>query len=291
MVERNGPSLGGGLCNKPSEPLCCVSVNKIFDSVRDKDCLEDLRVYLCDIAQEVVDRATTIRTLAIDVIDTAIHVEPVPFNKGYFQVTIRFYFCITLECCVCGGRTQIIKGLAAFDKKCILFGSEKNVSVFTSDPNNDGFCPCPRELKCEPQSTLPSVVVEVAPPIGLDTRIVERCHCCCNCCMTVDAIPDRVRDNFDGNFIDDVGTNVVLVTLGIFSVVRMERPVQLLIPACHYCIPEKDSTPCESGDPCSVFGKMPFPLSEFFPAAESPAANERGERGCCKDNRENRDNR
>jgi len=41
-----------------------------------------------------------------------------------------------------------------------------------------------------------------------------------------------------------------------------------------------------------VFGKMPFPLSEFFPAAESPAANERGERGgCCKDNRENRDNR
>ena len=78
MVERNGPSLGGVLCNKPSEPLCCVSVNKIFDSVRDKDCLEDLRVYLCDIAQEVVDRATAIRTLAIDVIDTAIHVELFP---------------------------------------------------------------------------------------------------------------------------------------------------------------------------------------------------------------------
>lgn len=88
--------------------------------------------------------------------------------------------------------------------------------------------------------------------------------------MTVDAIPDRVRDNFDGNFIDDVGTNVVLVTLGIFSVVRVERPVQLLIPACHYCIPEKDSTPCESGDPCSVFGNMPFPLSEFFPGSGKP---------------------
>lgn len=199
MVERNGPS-GGGLCNKPSDPLCCVSVNKIFDSVRDKDCLEDLRVYLCDIAQEVIDRATAIRTLAIDVIDTAIHVEPVPFNKGYFQVTIRFYFCITLECCICGGRTQIIKGLAAFDKKCILFGSEKNVSVFTSDPNNDGFCPCPRELKCEPQSTLPSVVVEVAPPIGLDTRIVERCHCCCNYCMTVDAI-DPLTDTLGDDLV------------------------------------------------------------------------------------------
>ena len=46
MVERNGPPLGGGLCNKPSEPLCCISVNRIFDSVRDKDCLEDLRVFL-----------------------------------------------------------------------------------------------------------------------------------------------------------------------------------------------------------------------------------------------------
>ena len=91
MVERNGPS-GGGLCNKPSDPLCCVSVNKIFDSVRDKDCLEDLRVYLCDIAQEVIDRATAIRTLAIDVIDTAIHVQPGALQQGVFPGDHPFLF-------------------------------------------------------------------------------------------------------------------------------------------------------------------------------------------------------
>lgn len=88
--------------------------------------------------------------------------------------------------------------------------------------------------------------------------------------MTVDAIPDRVRDNFDGNFIDDVGTNVVLVTLGIFSVVRVERPVQLLIPACHYCIPEKDSTPCESGDPVQRVRQDALPVERVLPRSGKP---------------------
>ena len=278
MVERNGPPLGGGLCNKPSEPLCCISVNRIFDSVRDKDCLEDLRVFLSAAAQEAADRATAVRTLAVDVIDTAIHVEPVPFNKGYFQVTIRFYFCITLEFCLCGGRTQIVKGLAAFDKKAILFGSEKNVSVYTSDPQDDGFCRVPGELKCEPQSSLPGVVCEVAPPICLDTKIVERCcNRGCNCCLTADSIPENICGNFDGGFVDDAGVHQVLVTLGMFTVIRMERPVQLLIPACHYCIPEKESNPCETCDTCSIFGKMPFPLNEFFPFTDSARNEQRGD--------------
>ena len=158
--------------------------------------------------------------------------------------------------CVCGGRTQIIKGLAAFDKKCILFGSEKNVSVFTSDPNNDGFCPCPRELKCEPQSTLPSVVVEVAPPIGLDTRIVERRHCCCNCCMTVDAIPDRVRDNFDGNFIDDVGTNVVLVTLASSPSFGWSARCSFSSPR-HYCIPGRTARPASRATRAAYSARCP----------------------------------
>lgn len=46
MVERNQPMHSP--CGKPNDPGCCVSVNKIFDSARDKDCLEDLRVHLCD---------------------------------------------------------------------------------------------------------------------------------------------------------------------------------------------------------------------------------------------------
>ncbi|PKM62695.1 MAG: hypothetical protein CVU97_03945 [Firmicutes bacterium HGW-Firmicutes-21] len=281
MVDRSGPL--GGLCGKP-EQLCCVSVNKIFDSTRDKDCLEDVRCFLSDQSQEVIDRASAVRTKNIEVINTNISIDTVPFNRGYFQVTIRYFFCVTLEVCVCNTRILEVQGLCVFDKKVILFGSEKNVSVFTSDPEEDGFCVRPKELKCDSISTLPIVVVEVAAPIALDTKLVERCKPFGHCCINQDAIPDKVRARFEGNLVDGIGANAVFVTIGLFSVIRMERPVQLVLPACNFCLPEKDCKPTETTDPCSIFSKMCFPLSEFFPTSEDPGAQcpPIKDKGCCK---------
>lgn len=274
MMERNNQQNGcsqsplGGLCGKP-EQLCCVSVNKIFDSAKDKDCLEDLRVYLCDRAQEVVDRATAVRCTDVEVIATNISLDTVPFNRGFYQVTVRYFFCVKLECCVCNGRSQIVTGLCAFDKKVVLYGSEKNVSVFQSDPESNGFCVDPCKLKCNETSTLPTVTLEVAAPICLDVKVKERSCCFGHCCLTADTIPERVRCKFDGEFLEGVGSCNVYVSIGLFSVIRMERPVQLVLPACHFCLPEKDSTPAhDSSDPCGVFGKMNFPLCEFFPYAD-----------------------
>ena len=268
MGEKTGSPLGG-FCSKPSEPLCCISVNKIFDSARDKDCLEDLKVYLSDCAQEVIDRATAIRGKNVQVVWTSINIEPVPFNKGYYQVCIRYYFCVTIEACICNGRSQEVKGLCVYDKKIILFGSEKNVSVFMSDPDNNGFCSTPEKICCDTHNELPSVVVEVASPIILDCKVVEKHHHHCNCCICVDSIPETVRNSFDGNFMDGIGTNELIVSIGLFSIIRMERPVQLMIPGTNFCLPDKDSTPAiSSSDPCKVFSKMCFPMSEFFPYAE-----------------------
>ncbi len=284
MVERNGT--GGASGGRP-EQMCCVSVNKVFDSARDKDCLEDIRVHLSDFAQEIVDRATAVRCKNVEVINTSISIETVPFNRGFYQVTVRYYFCVTLECCVGGGRVQEVKGLCAFDKKLILFGSEKNVSVFKSDPDDNSFCQPEGKLRCDTAPTLPTVVVEVADPIALDTKLIERKRPFGNCCICIDAIPDIVRANFDGNFVDGVGVQNVYVTIGMFSVIRMERKVQLVLPTCNFCLPEKDSRPINNDDPCSIFGKMQFPLSEFYPYAEDqiPASrrDQDGNRGCgCK---------
>ncbi len=281
MMERNNQQGGcsssplGGLCGKP-EQLCCVSVNKIFDSAKDKDCLEDLRVHLCDRAQEIVDRASAVRCNNVEVLYTSISLDTVPFNRGFYQVTIRYFFCVTLECCVCNGRSQTVKGLCAFDKKVILYGSEKNVSVFRSDPETDGFCVDPCKLKCNETSTLPTVTLEVAAPICLDVKVKERSCCFGHCCLTVDGIPESVKGRFDGEFVDGIGTSNVYVSIGLFSVIRMERPVQLILPACHFCLPEKDSTPAhDSSDPCSVFGKMNFPLGEFYPYADDQGRKDR----------------
>lgn len=279
MVERNSPL--GGLCGNKHDQLCCVSVDKVFDSARDKDCLEDVRVHLCDAAQEVIDKANAVRTKNVEVINTNINIEPVPFNKGFYQVTIRYYFCVTLEACVCGGRVQEVKGLCAFDKKIILYGSEKNVSVFTSDPENNSFCFDERNLRCDSEPTLPTVVVEVANPICLDSKVVERCKKFGNCCMCIESIPEKIRSYFDGDFVDEVGVNNVFVTIGVFSVIRMERRVQLMLPAANFCLPEKDSKPGTNDDPCSVFGKMCFPVNEFYPYA----VEDRNDNGCQHQNR------
>ena len=91
--------------------------------------------------------------------------------------------------------------------------------------------------------------------------------------MCIDAIPEPIRSRFDGDFVDGVGMNNVYVTIGVFSVIRMERKVQLMLPACHFCLPDKDSKPCNNDDPCSIFGKMQFPVGEFYPYAEDQFGN------------------
>ena len=271
-----------GFCSKSNDPLCCISVNKVFDSAKDKDCLEDVKVYVPDCYQELLDRATAIRSKSIKVAGTNISVEPVPFNKGYFQVCIRYYFCINFEVCVCGGKSQEICGLAVFDKKIILFGSEKNVSIFKSNPEENNFCADISDIKCDVQPSLPTVVVEVADPICLDVKIVEKCKRFGQCRTHVDSIPDCIRGCFEGNIVDGYGVNELFVSIGVFSIIRMERPVQIVIPAATFCIPEKDSTPCDTAtSPCCIFSKMNFPIQEFFPYSDDCCLNMPQEKGKC----------
>ncbi len=266
MGERTG--IGALGCGKMGDSHCCITVNKVFDSARDKDCLEDIRVYLCECSQEVVDHATSVRCKGAEVIATDITIDPVPFNKGFYQVLIRYFICVTAEVCVCG-KSYEVKGLSVYDKKVILYGSEKNVSVFKSDPDNNSFCRLPKELHCESDPTLPGVVVEVATPICLDIKLVERCKSFGNCCCNIDSLPEGIKNRFDSPFIDGEGRNELFVSVGIFSVIRMERPVQIVVPASRFCLPDKDSVPAiSSSDPCNVFSRMNFPLDEFYPYAE-----------------------
>ena len=261
MVDRNN-------CSGPTEQVC-ISVNRIFDSARDKDCLEDLKVHFTDAAQEVIDHATNVRTKCAELLSTGITVEDIPFNCGFYHVTVRYYFCIKLEVCISGGRSVDVDGIAVYDKKIILFGSEKDVAVFKSDPANNDFCTNPNSLCNHTECSLPTVVVEVAHPISLDTKLVEKCRPFGNCCITCDCIPETLRRRFNGCFKEGVGTNNVYVSLGVFSVIRMERQVQLMLPAAQLVLPERDSTPVSGGnDPCSIFEKMCFPCDSFIPSSD-----------------------
>ena len=84
-------------------------------------------------------------------------------------------------------------------------------------------------------------------------------------------------------FCGDIVTNgdgpKVYVSFGIFSVIRMERPAQLLIQATDYSVPDKECTPATNGDnPCDLFRTIAFPTAQFR-GSERPIANDNGTRG------------
>ena len=60
----------------------------------------------------------------------------------------------------------------------------------------------------------------------------------------------------------------LFVTLGQFSIIRLERDIQLLMPAYDICLPRRDCSNSGIGgeqDPCEIFSNFEFPIDEFFP--------------------------
>ena len=57
------------------------------------------------------------------------------------------------------------------------------------------------------------------------------------------------------------------VTLGQFSIVRLERDAQLIVPVLDYSIPTKEccDNPGCTEDPCEMFSRIPFPADQFTP--------------------------
>ncbi len=251
------------MCNPGArfKEAICIDTSRIYDSCCDRDCLSDLRVHFTDRAQNIVNCAKSVRTRKAEIINACIDVEEVPFNKGCFSVDITFFFKLHLDVFTSADcDSQKVCGLASFNKKCVLFGGEGSVRTFTSEyraDENDNQLPCVK--------TAPRAKVQVAEPIVLDTSICKVEECCDNCSCQ---IPYCVARSFDGDFCNSNDSTAVKVTLGLFTIVQLERDVQMLIPAYDFCIPKKECC-FDSEDPCDSFRKIKFPTKEFFPPSQN----------------------
>ncbi len=248
-------------CSRERENVC-IDTKRILDSCRDKDCYEDVRVYLSDCGQSMIEKTNNLRVKEAKIACCQIGLDPVPFHCGFYQVTIRFYVKLCMEGCVSMGRPQDFCGIAVTEKKVILYGSEGNVNIFHSDPEQSGFCSCAANQKAE--HNLPMAVCEVADPVVLDLKVAEPQMPCCSCCCAAD-VRDQVGEVDGFCPVDDEDGKHLLVTLGFFSVVRIERPGQFMINASEHSIPEKECLVASEDDPCSIFKKMDFPVGAFAP--------------------------
>jgi len=236
----------------------CVDVNHILDSCRDKDCFDNTMVYLTGCGQEIIEKTNNIRICCAHIAWTQLTVEPVQFNRGFYSVGVRFYVKLNMEACLSPGRTQDFEGIAVCEKKVILFGSEGCVNIFRSEPGINGFC-----SSCGVQrgTNLPSAVCEVADPVVLNLDVKEKCGCCC---CSIDEIPDYICGLCSEPLVEG-RSRFLTAALGFFSVIRLERPGQYMISATEYCVPDKECLSPEENDPCALFRKMAFPVSEFCP--------------------------
>ena len=260
MAENRFPCSSSERQGGRGQEMVSIETNRILDSCRDRDCFEDVKVLLTDFGYELLERTSNVRVKDACIAWTYIGIDPVKFNRGFYSVDVRFYVKLTFEACVCVGKALEFSGLAVCDKKVILYGGEGNVSVFRSSDDGNGFCKDPfREKK---SGASPVAVCEVADPIALGARVVKyEDHCGCACCYA-EEIPENICCCFDGDLCEMEGQRELLVSLGFFSVIRLERPGQYLVNAVECCVPKKECA-FDDLDPCSLFRHMEFPVGEF----------------------------
>lgn len=246
---------------------CCIDTYRILDSCRTQECMEDLRVFVTDRGQQILDAASAIRVKHLKVLSTRIETEEMPFNKGYYQIRLRYYFRCILDCCTGLGTGQDVAGLCAWDKSVLLYGGEGGVSIFRSDGHPQEFCaPCAPSVTWE--AGCPRAVVEIAEPVALRLNVLESCGGDFGVSVIDEnGIPEHLCRYFEGSFTAAFSREkTCFLSMGIFSIIRLERPCQLVIPACDLCIPpEKENPTLPYSDPCALFRSMEFPVGEFFP--------------------------
>ena len=247
------PAVNGG--HQTFKEAVCIDAKRVYDSCSDKDCLEDLRVYFNDDHQTIINNSVAVKCRGAELFNVFMDVEPVQFNRGFYSVDITFCFRVTLEafdtpCC----KPVIVSGVASFNKKVILFGSEGNVKIFSSE-----FAMNTDDDQEAAASNLPKAVVEAVDPICLAAKVVDA-----DCPAETAQLPGIFTSKLHGSVGCVVPIKFALVTLGLFSIVKIERNVQMLIPAYDFCIPDKECT-TSTGDPCELFKSLKFPTNEFYP--------------------------
>ena len=246
----------------------CIHTNQIIDSCLDKDCIDELRVYLTKESQAALDRSTGAKTRCAELLYANVDVEPLNYKQCYYAVDITFYYRIIGDAILGGTRPTTITGLAVFSKRVVLYGSSGGAKIFRSSdtiPSSDELLYCKKPL----------AVLEVLDPMILAAKVIEVCECR-RCETTLTDIPQTICGAFGEELTLSGEAKRLYVTIGQFSTVRLERDTQLTIPVYEYCMPTRDccDEECCEEDPCELFSRIDFPVKAFFPEGRGTCGKE-----------------
>ena len=189
-------SEGRSLCGGSSRDIVAIDTNRILDSCRDKDCYEDVKVYLGSTGQDIIEHTGNVRVKYAEIVSANVSVEPVQFSRGFYTVNVRFYVKIVLEGCIYPGKAQEFCGLSVIDKKVILFGSEGNVNIYKSS-EKCSFC-SDKPFGCSHETNLPVDSGHLHAP-GKTTAVtvaalLKMCRRLCHLILTATSQTVRMTD-------------------------------------------------------------------------------------------------
>ncbi len=155
MSERNQDAV----CCPGQNQNMSIHTQKITDSCRDKDCIEDLRVYLTTGSQAILDTAANARVRCAELITTYIDVENVAFDRNHYCIDMTFYYRVLADATVGCNRPTTLYGLAVFSKRAVLCGEDSRAHIYRSSTNLGGF-----DGPVTMFQNRPTAVVEVTAP-------------------------------------------------------------------------------------------------------------------------------
>ena len=236
-----------------------IKADRVFDSCSDKDCITNLQVMLeCG---ELPEQFTSVKTRCCSIENVCMSVEPIPFNRGYYSVDVTYTFGVELLAYdrSCDNPTML-RGTASASKSVILYGSESSTKTFFSNGARVGDTNCCCEIV-----NLPTASCQCVDPIVLETRIAM---------MPMPPMP--LMPPQQGMPMPPSPCRTVVLTLGVFSVIELTRPVTMMVAAYPYNVPSKSCSNADTDSPCEIFSRLSFPTNEFLPQLpESPGG------GCC----------
>lgn len=245
-------------CAAGQNDAICIHTNRITDVCLDKDCIEDLRVYLTEESQTLLNASSGAKARSVELLQVYIDVEQLGFQRGFYAVDLTFYYLVRGETtgknCT-GGK---LDGIAVFHKRVVLFGLESGTKIFSSKSNMFPTCSAQQ---------LPEAIVEVIDPLVLSSRVVEIGD---NAPRELTEIPEEIVSSVGQSLTTQNTGRQLYVSIGQFSTVRLEREAQITVPNGYDCIPHKSccAEPGCQEDPCDVFSRIDFPYQAFYPRTE-----------------------
>lgn len=232
----------------------CIVALKVYDQCRQQDCLTHSLIGPARAAETVCiggetihegdiinppnnAAAVTIERLRLKKV-IIVEKEPNAFRPGYWDIDLKYVFVYRLVFREADGEVigAPIKANSIFNKKVTLFGSIGTDLVISSD------------LFCRESETLDS-----DPFIFVEGKAVA-----------LAAELKYQRNRFEGMEDFSSQPNEVWVTIGLFTVIKLIRLVNLTVRSMGFCIPDEceDVSPL---NPCEFFDSLEFPFEIFAP--------------------------